>query len=326
MRHANLRNFDLNLLLSFQVLIEERNITRAAKRMYISQPAMSRIVDRLQAMFGDELLVRTPEGYEPTQRALEIRGELQELLPKIEGLFHHGPFDPSSAAGVFRVETVDWGATVLLPELVAKIENVAPLMKVDILPRRGQFDRLEANEVDLVVAGDLPSEGIADKGLRSAPLVNEKWVCVMRSGNPLAKGPLTLEKYLGAKHVVLQQMQEGRRQYTSTGMPVGALDRSLASLGGQRDVRLRTPYFIPVGAVVENTDLIATVPLHISRWLKTPKTKIVPAPEEIPGYTIRQFWHMRNDSAPLQRWLREILSNVADQITAGTPFAPEISE
>jgi DNA-binding transcriptional LysR family regulator len=311
---------DLNLLTAFQILLEERNITRAAKRLYISQPAMSRIVDRLQVMFNDEILVRTAQGYEPTHRALEIQTELDSLLPKLDQLFHQAPFDPSSATGTVRVETVDWGATVLLPKLIGILQKEAPEVSIEIYPRRGVFDRLESNEIDLLIAGNIPQNELDEKSLRSSPMVQEELVCVMRAGHPLARGPLTLERYLSAKHVSLQFMQGRRLPTQSATVLHNAMDHHLTKLGYIRDIRVRTPYFIPIGEIVENSDLLATMPSHLSRWVQSPKVRIVPVPKEIPGYTVTQVWHPRNDAIPLQRWIRETLGKVAEQLTSGGPY------
>src|SRR5665213_1663239 len=112
---------------------------------------MSRAVDRLQSMFNDELLVRTAKGYEPTHRASTIYAKLQELLPSIEALFLETEFDPAQATGLFRIESTDWGATVILPQLIRKLAECAPGIRVDIVPRATGFERLETNDVDLVL-------------------------------------------------------------------------------------------------------------------------------------------------------------------------------
>src|SRR5215469_2084361 len=114
-RMSILTNCDLNLLVSLQALIEERSLTRAGRRLSLTQPAVSRIFDRLQLMFGDELLVRIKREYEPTRRALEIYAELQCLLPRVEHLLQPHTFEPAGAAGVFRIAATDYSAMVVLP-------------------------------------------------------------------------------------------------------------------------------------------------------------------------------------------------------------------
>src|ERR1700719_405680 len=118
MNYTNIRNRDLNLLVAFDALMEERSVTGAARRLFLSQPAMSHAIDRLQATFKDELLVRTAKGYRPTHRASSIHAELQQMLPKIDALFGEVEFNPATIKDVFRIESTDWGATVLIPGLI----------------------------------------------------------------------------------------------------------------------------------------------------------------------------------------------------------------
>jgi DNA-binding transcriptional LysR family regulator len=313
MRYRNLKNVDLNLLTALQAVVEERSITRAARRMFVSQPAMSRIVDRLQAMFEDDLLVRTANGYEPTHRALEIYQELQELLPKIAALFQKGVFNPAEATGVFRIESTDWGATVLVPGLIAVLAKHAPNIEIDVVPRRGGLERLATYEIDLVLAPEVDAAVVNMEGssFRAAPLMQDRWVCIMRRDHPFAKGRLTMKKYLSARHISLEPMP-GERQDLSHEAQRPSLER-LLHLSGPRTVQARIPYVVSLGPIVEHTDLIATAPLRIARRLRTPKTLIVPTPKEVPPLLYCQVWHLRNDAVPLHRWLRGTLRTVAER-------------
>lgn len=126
MRSTHIRNVDLGLLASLQALIEERSVSRAAERMFLSQPAMSRAFDRLQALFGDELLVRTRQGYEPTHRALHLYAELEQLMPRLNGVLRGDTFHPGSATDTFKIAATDYAASVLLPAFVARAAKNAP--------------------------------------------------------------------------------------------------------------------------------------------------------------------------------------------------------
>src|SRR5262245_43893665 len=132
MKYWHDKDSNLNLLICLQALIEERSVTRAGRRMLLGQPAMSRVLDRLQKMFKDELLVRTPTGYEPTHRALEIYADLGELLPRIERLMRGNKFKPAEATATFRVAMTDYGAMVILPSLVNVVSRVAPRIQLEI--------------------------------------------------------------------------------------------------------------------------------------------------------------------------------------------------
>lgn len=315
MRYADLRNADLNLLVAFNALMEERSITGAGRRLFLSQPAMSRTVDRLQSMFKDELLVRSPRGYEPTHRASVIYEELQKLLPQLEALFSETAFDPAKVSDCFRIESSDWGTTVLLPGLIELLVQRAPGVQIDVYQRTGDFERLEKNEVDLLLtpSTELKSSSDTEMHLQSEALFKEKLVCLVRAGHPLAKRRLTLREFLGAQHISLSPMQSTKR--SSPRFPAErqwAVAQALERTGRKADVRVRIPYFVPLGPIVESTNLIATVPLQIARRLQTSKTRIVSAPIEFQGFTYNQVWHSRNASTPIHKWIRGVIRTLAD--------------
>src|SRR5229473_1482406 len=144
-----LKDCDLNLLVGLQALIEERSITRAGSRLSLTQPAMSRVFDRLQQMFGDVLLVRTKRGYEPTHRALEIYAELKQLIPKIENLLQRDEFKPDEATGVFRIAATDYAALVVLPGLTKALVKTAPNLRVEVSPLDDALEKLGADTLEL---------------------------------------------------------------------------------------------------------------------------------------------------------------------------------
>jgi DNA-binding transcriptional LysR family regulator len=134
MRQTHVRGIDLGLLTTLQALVEERSITRAAERVHLSQPAMSRAFDRLQELFDDELLVRTSKGYEPTLRALHLHAEIERLLPSLEGLLRGDDFDPSTATDTFRIAATDYATSVVFPGFMARLTKQAPHVALEIFP------------------------------------------------------------------------------------------------------------------------------------------------------------------------------------------------
>ena len=154
MQFPHIQRSDLNLLLAFQALIEERNITRAGQRIFLSQPAMSRVLDRLQTMLRDELLVRTPAGYEPTHRALEIYAGLEKLLPGIEGLLQGSEFNPAEATLEYRIAGSDYSSSLILPRLMKMLGTIAPGIQIEISSLDiDVFQQLEKNALDLAFRG-----------------------------------------------------------------------------------------------------------------------------------------------------------------------------
>jgi DNA-binding transcriptional LysR family regulator len=319
MNYTNIRNRDLNLLVTFNALMEERSVSGAARRLFLSQPAMSHAIDRLQATFKDDLLVRSGKGYEPTHRASSIYAELQQILPKIDALFGEVEFNPATIKDVFRIESTDWGATVLVPRLIQTLVKRAPGIQVDVVPTRIGFERLEANEVDLVLSPVTElslASNKANQHLRRESLLREKVVCLARAGHPLGKRRLTLRQYLKAHHISLSPMQGTSRPavpFLTERQPL--LAEAVKRLGQELNVRVRVPYFVPLCFIVERTDLLATVPLQVARRLKTPKTRIIAAPKEFRSYTYDQIWHSRNDSTPVHKWIRGIIRAVATRVT-----------
>jgi DNA-binding transcriptional LysR family regulator len=316
MSYDHLRQADLNLLVTFCALMEERTISGAARRLLLTQSAMSRAFDRLQAMFKDELLVSTPHGYHPTQRALDIYSELQRMFPKLANMLGDYKFDPAKATGVFTIETSDWGATVLLPGLICMLNKRAPGIQIDVVPRRIGFDRLEAHEVDLVLGpGDSLSQ-FDSATLRSELVLKDRLVCLMRSGHPLAKGRLTLKDYANAQHIVISPMQgRGHRRISFLTERQPRVAEALKRLGRKPQAKVGFPYFLPLGLIVGNSDLIVTLPLHMARCLETSRTRIVRGPSELGVATYHQVWHSRNDITPVHVWIRELLRSLARQVS-----------
>jgi DNA-binding transcriptional LysR family regulator len=299
MRYTHIRQHNLNLLLSLQALVEERSISQAARRMYLSQPAMSRILDRLQQMFGDELLVRTLNGYEVTHRATQIYDELERLLPKVEELLRGDQFDPATAKETFKVAATDYGVIILLPELLRVLERVAPSIRVDLSsPEDEVFSKLEKSKLDLAFGGT----EAALAPLHSEVLLQDEMVCLMRKSHPLGKRELTLKRYLDYKHIII----------SLTGGRQGVVEQSLDRLGNRRNVSLSVPYFGGVAAIVESTDLIATVPKRLAKRLSAPsRIRIAPAPMEFHDFKYVQTWHVRNDSDQAHKWFRDLVRETA---------------
>jgi DNA-binding transcriptional LysR family regulator len=269
------KDCDLNLLVGLQALIEERSITRAGSRLSLTQPAMSRVFDRLQQMFGDELLVRTKRGYEPTHRALEIYAELRQLVPRIENLLRREEFEAAEATGVFRIGATDYAALVVLPGLTRALVKTAPKLRVEVSPLENPLEKLSANTLDLTFGVTEPPQPF-----HSEPIFDDKIVCLVRRGHPLSHGRVRLAVYLKWKHVA------------GGGMP-GLVQRNLDRIG-------------------ERTDMIATVPHRMAKRIAAmSKTQIVTAPQEFQRFTYLQIWHPRYDSDPAHKWLRELVKQVS---------------
>jgi DNA-binding transcriptional LysR family regulator len=298
MHSTHIRNIDLGLLATLQALVEERSISRAAERMFLSQPAMSRALDRLQQIFGDELLVRAKQGYEPTHRALHLYAELQHLLPKLDSLMRGDRFDPAMATDNFRIAATDFAASVLFPALVARLARQAPSTSLEILPwDDGVFRRLEANALDLALwVNNAPAE------FRTEVLFSDKFMCLVREGHPVGRKAFTLERYLAYPHALVTLAHQ--RQ--------GVIDKALEDKGIERRVQLKIPYFASAAWVIEGSDMILTVPaLLAKRLVKISRTRMLAPPIELSEFRYIQVWHPRLDSDPAHQWLRRTMAKVS---------------
>src|SRR5665213_148655 len=294
MRYTHIPKADLNLLACLQVLMEERSISRAARRMFLSQSAMSRIFDRLQAMFNDELLIRTGAGYEPTQRAAAASAELQHLLPKIELLLCGETFNPPTAIDDFRIAATNFASEWIFPRLLDRLAKEAPRIQIHLSSWEDGFRRLEANSIDLFLTAYQPPS------MRSELLVREPFMCVVRKHHPIGTSRLSLDRYLKLQH--LASLVDPSRP--------GLIDKTLERLGKRRDVQASVPYLF-MGSILERSDLIATIPSSAARRLtKLSRSRTVPAPVEFENFSYLQVWHPRNEVDVAHKWLRGIIREI----------------
>jgi DNA-binding transcriptional LysR family regulator len=301
MHLEHVRRADLNLLRILFALLEEKHVTRAAKRCYLSQPAMSRALERLREMFGDELLIRVGRRYERTARGERVLRDLESLLPRIDLLLKGEQFNPARSEERFRLTMTDHASVVVLPDLVRRVSRAAPLSRLELMPWRSErFEDVEAGRLDLVldVAGAPPK-------LNSEILFDDFFACVVATRHPFKKSRFTLNEYLKYRHVVVDVLSG---QQT----PV---DRPLAVLGLKRSVGLVLPYFLPGVLAVAQSDMILTTPRRLARDLgKTAGVRVISAPREIGGFRYEMTWHARLTADPAHVWFREQIRAVAREL------------
>jgi DNA-binding transcriptional LysR family regulator len=294
MQRVNLRGTDLNLLVPLQALLEERSVTRVAIRVHLSQPAMSRALERLREAFSDDLLVRSGKRYTLTPRGGALLEELNLLLPKVEGLWRKSTFSPASATGCLKLGMTDQMTALLLPELVAMLHREAPNVDLQIVQwHETSFQDLLAGQLDLVV-----SPLTAPFPLLVERLLPERFVCLVSRNHPFKKKSFTLAEYLAQKHIILE-VEPGQQTL---------VDRPLSALGKRRKAALRLPFYVVALDAVENTPLVLTIPERLAlRKMDPRKTRLVQAPEEIPPYHQTMSWPDRLNADPLRSWFRDCL-------------------
>lgn len=300
------KNIDLHLLACFDALMTEQQVTRAAERMGMSQPAMSNALGRLRALFGDPLLVRTPRGMVATPRALDLVGEIRHGLRRIEDALTDGaPFDPAAASQTMTVMTTDYAAEALMPALMATLSGVAPNLKVAIQamsPSRIR-ESLEAGDTHLAIGyfRDLPSE------LFSSTILTRRIVCVARSDHPGIGETLGLSDYVRLRHAYFQGFPHGEMSTTEK-----ATDMALAELGLQRDVVFRSGNVLVLLPLVAETDLVATIPHDAAmRGAGRFGLRVMPLPFAVPDLDLSIVWHGRTHRDKAQQWFRSVIREIA---------------
>lgn len=291
----DLRRYDLNLLVILEVLLEEGSVTAAARRLNLSQSAVSAALDRLRGVFADPLLVRVGNAMQPTTFAKRLQGPLKTALASVSlALAMPQRFDPAKAKLNVRLGITDYVGLLLLPALYAKLAAQAPGITLEVLPRPidDSLARLVAGEIDVAPAVD-PPEG---RDLFNEPLLEESFVCVMRRGHPLARGRLTPERLVAYPHVAV----------TAHVGSAGRVEKALAEAGLRRHVPVSVAGFASTFALLAESNLVSIVPGRIARQQAARFGLAVREPPlAIPGYTLSLIWHQRTAHDAAHRWFRE---------------------
>jgi DNA-binding transcriptional LysR family regulator len=312
MKSANFRTLDLNLLRVFDQVMTERNLTRAARNLAMTQPAVSNALSRLRDALGDRLVVRSGYGVEPTPRALALWPAVSDALRQLESSIAPGDFEPGQASNAFTLAMADATAAEVVPGLVQILERDAPGISIRMVPLTTRDPRrlLDEGTVDLAV-GFFPAVLAAltaqAQGGGLAPFQYERlydgeYVCVMRKGHRLATEPLTLDRFCAARHMLV----------SFSGRPYGFIDEALASLGRQRRVVLTVNQFFTAGLVVENSDLLTVLPRHFIRSTGRAEQLLQrELPFDVPPVHVDALWRRHQTQRPEHAWLRQSVATAA---------------
>ncbi len=291
---------DTASLMALDALLETRSVTLAAKRMGVSQSAMSHTLARLRVRFDDLLLVRSGRGLVPTARAEVMGRHLRAAASELAAAVSVEPvFEPLNARRVFRVATTDLVEMLLLPRVLAILEREAPGVDLHVRSQADAEPALHSGEIDVSIQ---PVRDQPSAGLRARALFHEKFVCVMRRGHPLCDTRLTAERFAVARHVLV----------APRGRPGGVVDDVLAARGLTRRTVVLVPSFLAVPHLLAETDLVATLAERVARaFADRLPLHVVPHPLKLPGFTISTIWHERADADPGHVWLRQTLTRAA---------------
>jgi DNA-binding transcriptional LysR family regulator len=309
MRDTHLDGMDLNLLRAIQPLLEERHVSRAAKRSFLSQPAMSRALDRLRDAFGDPLLVRSGRGYERTPRGERVLREIEPIMRRLQAIVRDEEFTPAQSQERFRVAMSDHGSTILLPPLLRRLRKEAPQCELLVTATGPQtYDEVAAGRIDLHLCPEPPPSVLENEILFKAD-----FVCLFGRGQPTRNRRLTLKEYLQLPHVMILT-DEGHQ---------AMIDQPLEALGLKRRVALRIPFFIPALFAIAETDLVLTVPRSLATITAglAALGKVEP-PREIRTFPYFMSWHSRLMKEASHAWLREQIRVAASEVSTANKKVP----
>lgn len=288
-----LNQVDLNLFVVFDAIYTERNLTRAAEVLCITQPAVSNALGRLRNTLNDQLFVRTPQGMAPTPVAENIVGQVREALQLLNASVQEGDvFDPGVAEKTFSFSMNDVAEALLLPPLLERMQQEAPDIALtsyhvgrDDIPKE-----LSSGQLDFAIDAPL----ISDPNLCHTPLMSESYVCLVRPDHPDVGNSLTMEQYMSLNHIHVSSRRSG----------LGHVDMTLNSLGYQRKIQLRVRHYLVAPQVVRHTNMALTVPLRVAQKANL---KILELPFELPSLDWHLYWHKSADRDQANCWLRQSL-------------------
>ena len=293
----DLKDLDLNLLHVFDAVLREKSVTRAGRRVGLSQPAMSNALARLRKLFGDPLFVRTASGSCRPACAERLAEPVRQALDLLElTLREQTGFDPVASTRTFRFHMSDIGEVVFLPPLLERLKRDAPGARVEVAqyPVDGIREALETGKIDFAL-GFMPELG---GGIAQRRLFRDRYVCLAREDHPVIRRSLSATQFRAVRHVLI----------ASSGTGHEVVERMLDEQGLRGNIALRVPHFMVVPMILARTDLVCTVPLQLAQAFKaTARFRMLEVPLALPTFDVRLLWHERFEQEPGNRWLRGVL-------------------
>ena len=323
MNEPNFRTLDLNLLRVFDEVMTERNLTRAAHNLAMTQPAVSNALKRLRESLGDELVKRAGYGVEATPVALALWPTVRDALAQLRESISPGRFEPATAGNAFVLAMADATAAKLVPGLVDVLEKEAPGVNLRIVPltTRDPRDLLDSGSADLAIGhfpgviAELNAIHLQEHNPRflHQRLYDGEYVVVMRRDHPLAGRSLTLDAYCAARHLLV----------SFSGRPFGFVDEALSAMSRQRRVVITVNQFVTAGRVVATTDLLTVLPRHFVEVTGIePELALLELPLPVPAVHVDTLWHRQSAHSSAHQWLRAAVERAAQRSFASGGGAP----
>lgn len=299
----NVISIDLNLLVAFNAIYLERNVTKAGDRIGLAQPSMSNALSRLRALFDDELFIRTSEGMIPTPAAVVIAEHVQDALVAAQNAVNIAKdFDPGTEVADIKLITNQYVETVFIPPIVKKLRQLAPGVRLitQSVGLENYTPPLERGIVDFAIAA-FPKPS---KNMRHCELIKDHPVCLARKNHPLIKNNLSLATFLSCQHVSIAQ----------DGNPSGPIDKALENKGLKREISASVSSFSTLPYLVAGTDLIAVVPKSFANTLsEVMPLDIHKLPLERPSFALNLIWGRSLEKSALHNWFKDLTKQVASE-------------
>lgn len=310
----NIEKVDLNLLIYLDVLLREKNVTRAAENLGITQPAMSNVLKRLRDVFGDPILIRSSEGMTPTERALDLQPKVRAALDNLHHIFASPEdFRPRSSARVFRIMAADYAEATLIPALAKAMRTESPNVVLDFLtPSDVSYRDMEQGKVDMAINRftDIP------QSFHQITVWKDTFSCLVHRDSPIADS-FNLKNYLEAKHIWVSKtgMGVGFGMSPDQSGGLGWIDQALGRLGKKRQIAIFTRHYQMPALLAENADLVATLPTRVAKLqTENPNLVLRDPPFHIPEFELKMAWSPLLHHNAAHRWMRQLILFVARKI------------
>ncbi|MGB8929017.1 MAG: LysR substrate-binding domain-containing protein [Pantoea agglomerans] len=297
--------YDLNLLPVLLVMMEERNVTRAAERLGITQPALSNALNRLRETLNDPLFIRERYGMRPTPKAEQLAQVVGAALSSIDKvILGQQDFDPLNATRLFTLAPNSYVEFIMMPAIVARLRSCAPGIRLRLTPFGNDVTEtgVISGNTDMVLGRIVePPDNLVVQHL-----MNEGLACVIRADHPLVGENLSAEQYEQLKHVNV--LPPGRMR--------AGLYQALEQRGLRRQVAVSVTHFLAVPEMIAVTDYCATLPRLICQHLsRDQRLRIVPAPVDLGTFPVEMGWHARYRDDPAHRWFRTLIAETAQALS-----------
>lgn len=305
------KRLDLNLLIAFDALMAEQNVSKAAEKLFIGQSAMSHSLNRLRQALDDPILVRTSAGMKPTARAEALIVPIRKALQEIEiTVTNQLTFEPATAVHRFVIAATDYSELILLPVVLKKVLQSAPGIDIHIKQPDEYFpeQELENGSINIALGFDASLE--IPSRIQQQALFDDVFVSIVRKNHPYIGDTLTLEQYVAMEHILI----------SPSGAQVGIVDHWLKQHHLSRKIALMVPHFLSAPLIIAQTDMVLTLPYRIAeKFAHMAPLQLLHTPIELPAYQLSMIWHPLYQKDPADQWLRTLIKTVSQQI-ADTPI------